>query len=106
MSGAIDERRASQRVAYPCDARCFALGTSLPNAHITDLSVVGAFIETHADLPERTVLLLRFRVGDCDVKVEGEVVRRKPGAGLAVRFLSLAPEHRAAIERAAGAVGT
>ncbi len=85
------ERRASRRVVFPCEARCFALGLDLPRTHLTDLSLGGAFIETEVELPERTVLLLRFQVSGHDMKVEGEVVR--------VRFLDLRPAQRAAVER-------
>lgn len=94
------ERRLSRRISYPCEIRGYALGASLVGAHLTDLSVGGAFVEMNLDLTERTVIVLKFRVNDANVKVEGTVVRNDPPRGVAVRFINLAPEHRDAIERA------
>jgi hypothetical protein len=93
------ERRGAKRIAYPCEVRGFALGADLLNAHVSNLSASGALLEMSFDLPEGTIVLLKFRVADVDVKVEGEVVRDVPPNGMAVRFLNLKPEHRRAIER-------
>jgi hypothetical protein len=95
-----EERRHSRRISYPCEVRGYALGASLVGAHLTDLSVDGAFVEMNLDLAERTVLLLKFRVDDVNVKIESMVVRNDPPHGVAVRFVNLAPGHRDAIERA------
>jgi hypothetical protein len=94
------ERRRSKRISYPCEVRGYALGASLVGAHLTDLSAGGAFVEMNLDLAERTVLLLKFRIDDVNVKVEGMVVRTDPPRGVAVRFVNLAPAHRDAIKRA------
>jgi hypothetical protein len=93
------ERRTSRRAIYPCEARCFALGIDLPRTHLLDLSLGGAFIETEIEMPEGTVLLLRFELSGYHMKLEGEVVRIVPAHGLAVRFVDLRPSQRAAIER-------
>ena len=93
------ERRTSRRAIYPCEARCFALGIDLPRTHLLDLSLGGAFIETEIEMPERTVLLLRFQLSGHDMKIEGEVVRLSPGRGLAIHFLDIRPEQQALIER-------
>ena len=93
------EKRHSPRVRYACETRCFGVGESLGPTQISDLSIEGAFIETSVELPIGTMLLLKFRVAEADIKAEAVVARVVPGHGMGVTFRSMSPERRAALER-------
>jgi hypothetical protein len=101
QGGSADKRRAS-RVSYPCEARCYGVGESIYDTHLTDLSVTGAFVRTRAELPAGTMVLLRFEAEGHRVKMEAEVVHAEPGQGMGVRFVSLRPELRGVLARIAG----
>jgi hypothetical protein len=94
-----DDKRRAPRLRFPCDVRGFAVGESLIQPHIVDLSQQGAFIETVSSLPLRTNVILKFHVPAMDLKIEAEVVREEVGHGLGVRFVRLTPAQEAAIEQ-------
>ena len=68
-------------------------------ASTKDISAGGLYMNTQADLPEGSVLLLRIPLGERQVVVNAEVVYSNPGRGVGVRFQSLSEEDRALIER-------
>jgi hypothetical protein len=71
----------------------------MADAHVSDLSITGAFIETKTELPLGSIILLRFEAEGERIKVEAEVVREDPPRGMGVRFLSLGAKPRAIIEQ-------
>lgn len=72
-------------------------------ASTQDISVGGLYMNTEADLPEGSVLLLRIPLsGGQDVIVNGEVVYLKPGNGVGVSFQGLTAEARALLEAELG----
>jgi len=101
QGGSADKRR-SRRVSYPCEARCFGVGESVYDSHLTDLSVTGAFVRTRAELPAGTIVLLRFEAEGQRIKMEAEVVHSEPGQGMGVRFVNLRPDLRGVLARVAG----
>jgi len=98
-----EDRRHSRRVSYPCDARCYGVGESLLDAHLTDVSPEGAFVETAAEMPIGTILLLRFKIGERRLTIEASVVHCVPGRGLGVRFEKIGDQERRIIEGLASA---
>ena len=99
MTAGSDERRRARRVSYPCEARCYGVGEAIRDPQLTELSATGAFIHTVTELPLGSIVLLRFELGGTRVKAEAEVVHVRPQGGMGVRFLDLAPELGALIER-------
>ena len=68
-------------------------------ASTQDISVGGLYMNTQADLPEGSVLLLRIPVADGkQVVVNAEVVYSNPGSGVGVSFQGLSAEDRALLE--------
>lgn len=71
--------------------------TGVASTH--DISVGGLYMNTQADLPEGSVLLLRIPVADGkQVVVNAEVVYSNPGSGVGVSFQGLSAEDRALLE--------
>ena len=67
-------------------------------ASTKDISVGGFYMNTHADLPEGSLLLVRIPLGGTKQLVcNAEVVYTKPG-GVGVRFQGLTQEARALLE--------
>jgi hypothetical protein len=94
------DRRSARRVLFPCEAHAFGVGERLPQAHLADLSIEGAFVATPSEIPSGEIVILKFRADECDLKLEAEVVHVEPGRGLGVRFLRLTSVQRTAIEHA------
>ncbi len=68
-------------------------------ASTNDISVGGLYMNTQANLPEGSVLLLRIPVSDGkQVVVNAEVVYSNPGGGVGVSFQGLSSEDRALLE--------
>lgn len=94
-----DERRAHDRSRLIVDV--FFNGTDATGVASTkDISAGGLYMNTKADLPEGSVLLVRvpFHSGN-QIVVNAEVVYSHPGQGVGLRFQGLRDEDRALIER-------
>ena len=68
-------------------------------ASTKDIGVGGLYLNTHADLPEGAVLLLRIPFGGQQIVVNAEVVYCNPGRGIGVRFQGLSAIDRALLEQ-------
>jgi len=72
-------------------------------ASTNDISVGGLYMNTQADLPEGSVLLLRIPLGDGnEVIVNGEVIYVNAGNGVGVSFQGLTAEARGLLEAKLG----
>jgi type IV pilus assembly protein PilZ len=99
------ERRVHQRVmvSMEVDYRC---DDTFLFAYITDLSVMGIFIQTTNPHPPGTVLNLRFKPpGHPQVDVEGRVIWINPprkhdsiNPGMGIEFVDLTPAQREQIK--------
>lgn len=75
--------------------------TGVASTH--DISVGGLYMNTQANLPEGSVLLLRIPLADGkQVVVNGEVVYSNPGSGVGVSFQGLSAEDRVLLESELG----
>jgi hypothetical protein len=74
-------------------------------ASTKDISVGGLYMNTEADLPEGSVLLVRIPLGGGkQVVVNAEVVYCNQGRGVGLRFQGLSGEDRALMEQELGNV--
>ena len=74
-------------------------------ASTKDISVGGFYMNTQANLPEGSILLVRIPLGDGkQIVANAEVVYDNPGRGVGLRFQSLSEENRSLIERGLGSV--
>ena len=99
------ERREHQRVlvSMEVDYRC---DDTFLFAYITDLSIMGIFIQTTNPHPPGTVLNLRFKPpGHPQIDVEGRVIWINPprkhdsiNPGMGVEFVDLSPAQREQIK--------
>jgi hypothetical protein len=72
-------------------------------ASTKDISPGGFYMNTQANLPEGSVLLVRIPLeGGKQVVANAEVVYCNPGRGVGLRFQSLSEENRILIERELG----
>ena len=72
-------------------------------ASTKDISPGGFYMNTQANLPEGSVLLVRIPLeGGKQLVANAEVVYSNPGRGVGVRFQSLSEENRGLIERELG----
>jgi len=72
-------------------------------ASTKDISVGGFYMNTQAELPEGSVLLVRIPFPDGkQVVANAEVVYSNPWRGVGLRFQSLSAENRELIERELG----
>ena len=72
-------------------------------ASTKDISVGGFYMNTQAELPEGSVLLVRIPFPDGkQVVANAEVVYNNPARGVGLRFQSLSEENRQLIERELG----
>ena len=68
-------------------------------ASTKDISVGGFYMNTQAELPEGSILLVRIPFGDGkQIVANAEVVYENAGRGVGLRFQSLSEENRALIE--------
>ena len=75
-------------------------------AATTDISVGGFYMNTKANIPEGSVLLVRIPFGNGkQVVANAEVVYTNPDRGVGLRFQSLSQENRDLIERELGGGG-
>ena len=93
-----EERRASDRSRLIVDV--FFDGKDATGVASTkDISVGGFYMNTQADIPEGSVLLVRIPFGEGrDVVSNAEVVYSNPGYGVGVRFQGLTKEAQAILE--------
>jgi PilZ domain-containing protein len=72
-------------------------------ASTKDISPGGFYMNTQANLPEGSVLLVRIPLeGGKQLVANAEVVYSNPGRGVGLRFQSLSEENRGLIERELG----
>jgi len=97
-----EERRRYNRSRLIVDV--FFNGTdSTGVASTKDISIGGFYMNTQANLPEGSVLLVRIPFGDAQqVVANAEVVYSNAGHGVGLRFQSLSDENRVLIERGLG----
>jgi c-di-GMP-binding flagellar brake protein YcgR len=97
-----DERRRYDRSRLIVDV--FYDGKDATGVAATkDISVGGFYMNTNANIPEGSVLLVRIPFGDGkQVVANAEVVYSNPERGLGLRFQSLSEENRELIERELG----
>ena len=97
-----DERRRYDRARLIVDV-FFDGNDATGVASTKDISVGGFYMNTQADLPEGSVLLVRipFPNGK-QVVANAEVVYNNPSRGVGLRFQSLSEENRALIETELG----
>ena len=97
-----DERRRHDRSRLIVDV--FYDGNDATGVAATkDISPGGFYMNTTADIPEGSVLLVRIPFGDGkQVVANAEVVYINPERGLGLRFQSLSEENRELIERELG----
>ncbi len=95
-----DERRSSDRARVIVDV-FFDGNDATGIASTKDISAGGLYMNTHADLPEGAVLLLRVPLGgESQIVVNAEVVYSNPGRGVGVRFHNLSADARYLLEAA------
>jgi len=94
-----DERRNYDRARLIVDV--FFDGKDVTGVASTkDISPGGLYMNTQAEIPEGTLLLVRipFR-GDAQVVCNAVVVYSNPGRGVGLRFQGLSDEIRAVLEQ-------
>lgn len=93
-----DERRRYDRSRLIVDV--FFDGKDATGVASTkDLSVGGFYMNTQAELPEGSVLLVRLPLGDGrQVVANAEVIYSNPGRGVGLRFQGLSEENQALIK--------
>jgi hypothetical protein len=64
------------------------------NCETTDISLCGCYVKLLSPLPVGTVVDMRVRTGDTEVKVQGVVKTSNPGLGNGIDFLDMAPASR------------
>jgi hypothetical protein len=92
------ERRARERVPYLCEVECTDFGPG--RLRISDLSAVGAFIDTMMFVRIGARLRLQFKIKGVDIRVMAEVRHCVPQIGIGVQFLNLGPLEQNLINRA------
>jgi hypothetical protein len=93
-----DNRRQYDRLRLIVDV--FVDGKDATGVASTqDISIGGLYLNTQANLPEGSVLLVRIPFGEGkQIVANAEVVYCNPGRGVGLRFQSLSDENRALIE--------
>lgn len=97
-----EERRSSDRSRLIVDV--FFDGKDVTGVASTkDISVGGLYMNTKADIPEGSLLLIRlpFRA-DAQVVCNAVVVYSNPGVGVGLKFQGLSDEVRAMLEHEVG----
>ena len=94
-----DERRSHDRSRLIVDV--FFDGKDVTGVASTkDISPGGLYMNTQAEIPEGSVLLVRVPFSeDVEVVVNAVVVYSNPGRGVGLRFQGLSDDTRAILER-------
>jgi len=93
-----EERRQYERSRLIIDV--FFDGADLTGvAGTQDISPGGLYMNTKAEIPEGSILMLRIPVGGRDIICNGEVVYSNPGRGVGVNFQGMSDEDRTHLER-------
>jgi hypothetical protein len=94
----MDERRRFERSRLIIDV--YFDGADLTGvAGTKDISPGGLYMNTQAEIPEGSILMLRIPLEGHDIVCNGEVVYSNPGRGVGVNFQGLSNEDRALLER-------
>ncbi len=93
-----DERRRFERARLIIDV--FFDGTDLTGVASTkDISPGGLYMNTRTEIPEGALLTVRLPLAGRDVVCNAEVIYSNPGRGVGVRFVGLAEDDRAFLEK-------
>jgi hypothetical protein len=98
MSGTT-ERRTAQRIAFFTEASLEGLDVSRAPVRITDLSAVGAFVDTRMVQPVGAVARLVFKLGDRQMAAKVQVRYAIPSIGMGLTFVDLPADDRQALEQ-------
>ena len=99
-----DDRRRSDRARLIVDV-FFDGNDATGVASTKDISVGGLYMNTQAELPEGSVLLVRIPFPDGkQVVANAEVIYSNPTRGVGLRFQSLSEENRQLIEHELGII--
>lgn len=99
-----DDRRRSDRSRLIVDV-FFDGNDATGVASTKDISAGGFYMNTQAELPEGSVLLVRIPFPDGkQVVANAEVVYSNSGRGVGLRFQSLSEENRQLIEHELGSI--
>jgi c-di-GMP-binding flagellar brake protein YcgR len=66
---------------------------------LTDLSLGGCYLEISSPFPVSTLIVLRMRAVEVEVRAQGIVRVMHPDKGMGVEFTQATPDHRATLEK-------
>ena len=93
-----DDRRQYERSRLIIDV--FFNGEDMTGvAGTKDISPGGLYMNTKTEIPEGALLTVRLPLGGRDIVCNAEVIYSNPGRGVGVRFVGLAADDRAFIEK-------
>lgn len=93
-----DERRRHERSRLIIDV--YFNGEDLTGvAGTKDISLGGLYMNTQADIPEGSVLMLRLPIAGRDIVCNAEVIYSNPGRGVGIRFQGMSEDDRAFLEK-------
>ena len=89
------EKRASSRHKCEGTIEMHAVGSESPTwATITDISMHGCYVDTHATYPVGTVIELKLSVNGISVQTKGTVRVNYPYLGMGIAFSDPSPENQ------------
>jgi hypothetical protein len=83
------ERRMTPRIEYLTEVHCEGTDGRTRSARISDVSAGGLYIDCMVTFRVGEQLKLRFKLGEHEIRVVGEVRHRREGVGMGVQFLGL-----------------
>ena len=85
----MEDQRRSERIPLDTEVEFESAGARV-RAKITNIGLLGVFIETNSPLPVGSRLRLKFSLmGGQEFEAEGLVAHRQTGLGMGVAFISL-----------------